>query len=214
MTTVSAMLVMLAVIGSGFSYWFFAAGQTATAQQGTLEKNVTQLVTAGTITPASDFTVSFDQTASGRNTNGGNVNLGTGDTTDGIQIVFAQSATTAATYSGPALDPTTPADPGFSYTFKVTVTVSEDLAAYFDINLATGNTDWTKASSTDGSGNTVITFTSTTSKTFDWANDVTFSYKADKEPSDKAALDTLRTTVDGGNITVAYEATVGTVSSN
>ncbi len=210
MTTVSAVLAMLAVIGSGFSYWFFTTGQTTSANQGTIGKNVTQLVTAGTITPAADFTVSFDQTAAGRSANGGSVNLGTGDTTEGIQIVFSQGATTTATYSGPTLDPTTSGDPGFSYTFTVTVTVSKDLAAYFDIDSA--NSAWIITTATDASDNAVITFTSTTSKTFNWTTDVTLTYKSGKEPTDKDTLTTFRNVVNNtaNTITVTYTATVGT----
>ena len=49
-----------AVVGSGFSLWFFN-NTTATEAQNNLNKDVTQLVEIGTITVADNFTVVFDQ---------------------------------------------------------------------------------------------------------------------------------------------------------
>lgn len=49
-------LVGAAIVGSGFSLWFFN-NTTTTESQNNVNKNVTQLVEIGTITVADDFTV-------------------------------------------------------------------------------------------------------------------------------------------------------------
>ena len=81
-----------AVVGSGFSLWFFN-NTTARATQDNLSKNVTQLVEIGTITVADNFTVVFDQET--RADDLANAGLAK----DGIYVDFGSNTNKVAKYN-------------------------------------------------------------------------------------------------------------------
>lgn len=97
-------MVMLAIIGSGFSFWFFGTSNSVAGDQTLTDngKDVTQLIAVGSITAADAFKIEFDQTASGRTNNGSGINLGTHDATAGIHLIFAVGADKTANYTEPA----------------------------------------------------------------------------------------------------------------
>lgn len=214
LATTAAMLVMLAIIGSGFSFWFFGTN-VATATQTDTSKDVTQLVVIGDITPATNFKINFDQTANGRQNNGSNVDLGDNDTTDGIKVVFTNPAsdTKTATFNGPnfaegsdhsALD-------SVEYTFTVTITVTNALAEYLKVSSG-DTTHWTCGTSAAGDTETTYTFTSTNNKVFDWTSDIKLEYADSKEPTDKSAYNTFKGIVESADntISVSYKAELKT----
>lgn len=220
-TTAVAMLMMLAIIGTGFSYWFFQTTNQANASQ-TPSTDVTQLVAVGSVAAADNFTIRFDQTADGRTNNGNSVSLGGNDKTEGIKLVFADAANTKAVYTHPTTDTGVDAteDDKIGYTFTVTVTVSEALAAYFD--MSTSDSAWTKTRSAASEGKVTITFVSeTTSHTeladteFDWAA-VTCTYTVadtDKEPKNATEYNTFKAIVENtsNTVEVAYNVTVTSI---
>lgn len=220
LTTVSAMLCMLAIIGSGFSYWFFQQSNQVAASQTTTGTKVEQLVAVGSLAAASDFTISFDQTDAGRTTNGHGVSLGTGDQHVGILPVFSGSnPTTKAVYTAPAASDGVDTIAGeITFTFTTTITISKDLAAYITV---TGNNGWTatRTEATDENDNVVITLKKDEVREFRWlaegsnTADVTFSYTDGKEPTNAATYNTFKGIVNAATISVAYNVTVHTVNS-
>lgn len=216
LTTTAAMLVMLAIIGSGFSYWFFTISP-ATADQ-TPSREVTQLVEAGSITAADAFTIRFDQTVDGRTINGSSTTLYSGESLEGITVQFASGATNkAAKYTGPVLSGgygSTGVATDIAYTFTVTLKISNDLAEYVTVALRSGVTDWTMTENTeDGDDNNkTYVFTSTTDKEFHWETDVEFSYADAKEPTNKSTYEAFVSIVTNASITVSYSAVIGTNS--
>lgn len=189
-------LLSLAVIGSGFSLWYFGTG-TVTNENQTLDKNVTQLVEIGTIQEASQFTITFDQAAS-RDTSvipAGN----------GITIGFGSGADTTASYV--TSEGTIDQGDEFTFEFTTTISVSEGLAAYIDVD--TSDAGWTKSGAwAEGAeGMKIISFKTTTVKDFDWTK-VTFTYT--NEPTDKATYNTFKGVVEASQIKVVYSATLVT----
>lgn len=218
LTAAAAMLAMFAVIGSGFSYWFFQTSDQTTADQ-TAGKEVTQLVAVGEVTAADNFTIVFDQTEAGRKAHSGansedKVNLGTNDATTGITLSFAGTDKTVS-YTDPATSNigVDQISDKVGFTFTTTVTITKALGEYFDMAYASDE-GWTVARTEDDT-NVVITFTSTTKREFDWEK-VTLSYTVggeNKEPASASAYNTFASVVnaDGNTVSVAYSVVVATI---
>lgn len=202
LVSTAAMLVMLAIIGSGFSYWFFETNIVEKEQTlGTAE--VAQLVEVGTITVADNFSFAFDQTDDGRRDNGNNVNLGASDKHTGITLKLGSN--TKAVYEKDTTVENAP------YTFTVTVTIKKSLAAYF--NIESNDANWTVARNDSDENVTTIVFTSTNATEFDWASDVKLSYivnGVNKEPTNKSEYEAFANEVATGTITVKYKAELAT----
>lgn len=217
----AALLIMVSMIGSGFSYWYFQTSTSTKAEQGLTSngKEVTQLVAIGKVTAASNFKIVFDQTAEGRKTAAKGtgetgVSLGDKDKTEGIHIVYADDQKTAAIYTKPASG-VDHINNTFGYTYTVTMTMPTDLANY--LTIAAGSTDFTLATSTSES-NTIYTFTYTSSKatddsgiSFDWKN-ITIGYKENQEPTEVSAYNTFKGIVDNASITVKYDVTIASTT--
>lgn len=216
----AALLIMVSMIGSGFSYWYFQTSTSTKADQGLTSngKEVTQLVAIGKVTAASNFKIVFDQTADGRkkatNPSGASgVSLGDKDKTEGIHIVYVDDQETAAIYTKPASG-VDHIDNTFGYTYTVTMTMPTALANYLTIDAS--STDFTLATSTSES-NTIYTFTYTSGKattdsvSFDW-DKITIGYKENKEPTEVSAYNTFKGIVDNASITVKYDVTIASTT--
>lgn len=204
-TAAVALLLMVSLVGTGFSYWFFNNNTTSTASTD-LTKSVTQLIEVGSITAAGKFELKFDQATEPTTSSL------TKYTANGIKAVFASTATEKdkkATYTSPTGNSVDTVSGQVTYDFIVTMTISEDLAKYF--TATTSQSDWTASKQ----GNK-ITFTGNEQTEFDW-DQVTFSYdtvnKISQEPTSKDELDKLRTAVNNGTISVVYTVTLRDVTT-
>lgn len=161
-----------------------------------ISKNVTQVLGVGTITPASDFTIVFDQTSAGRTANGAGKTF-LNDKTEGIYLNLG--AETKATYTSNT--DTNIVDSITGYKFKTTITISSALANYFDIK-AKSIGDWTvERKSANGGNDVVIIFTSVSNSEteFDWENDVEFTYTVNdvsQEPKSITEYNSFKSKVD------------------
>lgn len=194
-TAAVALLLMVSLVGTGFSYWFFG-NYSVTNSDTQISKGVTQLVTVGSITAASNFTIKFDQTVTGRTNNGGSVSLS--DTPAGITLDFGTGADIkkVAKY--------TQGNEVGGFTFTTTITISKSLAEYIDFSYEGGFVK----SRTDGEGNTVITFTKNGATEFDWTK-VKLTYN-NKEPQNATEYGTLKSAVESASntISVTYAVTL------
>lgn len=187
-------LAAAAVIGSGFSMWYFGDANSVKANQNA-NKEVAQLVRAGKIAVADSFTVRFDQTKEGHATQIGShtYNDATCVEATGITLKFAENANTKAIYTEASkttfddnlkgIDHTT--DDKVYYVFTTKVTIENGLGDYVNMNVKTGSkftVDKAKVESTPST--TVYTFTASEHNVseFDWSN-VELTYAAGKEPS-------------------------------
>lgn len=207
LTTSAAVLLMLAIIGSGFSYWVFANNST-NSDTVYMQKDVTQLVAVGNIAVADTFKVVFDQTADGRRDYGSDVDLGSHDSHNGITLDFSTGTNKKATYTTPAAGKDQ-IDGKIQRKFTTEISVSNSLAAYIQIH--TTQSEWTEiaADTTTQSGVTVFKFYSISATEFDWSN-VTISYKDNKEPANVGAYNAFKGIVesDTTNIIVKYNVTL------
>ena len=190
--TIIPALAASAVIGSGFSMWYFGDANSAKANQNA-NKNVTQLVRVGKIAVADSFTVNFDQTKEGHvNQVGSHTYNDACLEATGITLKFAENANTKAIYTEASkttfydglkgLDHTT--DGKVYYVFTTKVTIENGLGAYVNMDVKTGSkfkVDNKKGVTTTNT--TVYTFTSEHNVSeFNWLN-VELTYADGKEPS-------------------------------
>lgn len=205
----AALLIMVSMIGSGFSYWYFSNGSTTVDQN--LSKEVTQLIEIGKVTAANDFKLVFDQTNTGRTsqTDSSLTNLGEAK---GIWIDWNEATDHTASYESSKNEGATDTVSGVvKYKFTVTITLSSALAKFVDVTYYTtsaktevSNT-WTKARSNGNESDPVtITFTAENTKEFDW-DCVQFTYFNSSEPTSQETYGNLRKAVSADNsIKVSY----------
>lgn len=197
LSTAVALLTMLAIIGAGFSLWFF--GTNVANESNIVGANIDQTVTMGNITPAGDITINFDQTATGRENNGSNVTFGSADATNGIYLTFAGD-NSEVVYTPGANTPATS-----EFTFEVKLTVPTALVDYITVSSTDG---WT-VSNAGGVYTITKAFTGNTAVTFDWDN-ITVAYATGKEPANADQLNALKTIVDAGGFAASYTVTLAT----
>ena len=219
--TVIPALAASAVIGSGFSMWYFGDANSVSATQ-TANKNVEQLVRVGKIAVADSFTVNFDQTKEGHANQVGGSHTYVDNTcleATGITLKFAENANTKAIYTEASnttfadnlagLDHTD--DGKVFYKFTTKVTIENGLGVYVNMNVKTGSkfkVDDAKGESTPNT--TVYTFTSENNvNEFDWSN-VELTYAEGKEPSTFAEFKTFYKLVknEATKISVEYAVNV------
>ncbi len=203
-TILLPVLAGAAVIGSGFSVWFFNNASTSVTQD-QIGKEVTQLVAVGSITKADDFTITFDQTAAGRTAN----SITSTAAANGITLKWnSDSANKIAKYvSLGSTDETIDRDDDGKIYFQFTtkITVSNNLAEYIDIAYSDAEaTSFALA----GETNKDYSFTLANNATdFDWEK-VSFSYVDGKEPSNATQYADLKAAVTSATITVTYRVDV------
>lgn len=201
-TAAVALLLMVSLVGTGFSYWFFNS-YTSIVSCDDLTMEVTQLIAVGDIIAADSFKLSFDQT---KQPTGSAL---TKYTTNGIKAVFDTDAKTGATYTSPS-EAVDTVNGQVTYDFIVTMNISDDLAKYF--TATTTQTGWTA----NKESNEII-FTGNEQTTFNWEN-VTFYYATaegkNQEPTNIGELNAMRDAVTKGKISVVYTVTLRDVSAN
>lgn len=190
--TIIPALAAVAVIGSGFSMWYFGDANSVKANQNA-NKEVAQLVRAGKIAVAGSFTVRFDQTKEGHAKQIGShayVDTACAEAT-GITLKFAENANKKAIYTEASnttfddklagIDHTD--DGKVYYVFTTKVTITNDLAAYVNISTTDANFTITEPAGVKGATITTYTFTSKHNVSeFDWSK-VVLTYADGKEPS-------------------------------
>ena len=185
-----------AVVGSGFSLWFF--NDTAiTNKSQDLSKNVTQLVAIGTIEKADKVTITFDQKT--RNTS-----LTKLPTAEGITVKSGTNS--KAKYTSPTEDNVGDIfDNETSVEFVTKIEVTEALADYIVLSYNSTAVDYAGGAYTIKQ---VFDFsTNPDDMVFDWEK-VKIDYATGKEPANKGAYTTFKGIVDSATITVTYTATV------
>lgn len=225
--TIIPALAAVAVIGSGFSMWYFGDANNAKANQDA-NKEVTQLVRVGKIAVADSFTVRFDQTKEGHVNQIGSHTYNDADCVEatGITLKFAENANTKAIYTEaeklkvstkqedadyvnyPGIDHTTDGKVYYEFTTKVTIT--NDLAAYVNISTTDANFTITETAGVKGATITTYTFTSKNNVSeFDWSK-VVLTYAKDQEPDSLEKFKTFHDIVLNENtkISVEYSVTV------
>lgn len=218
--TIIPALAASAVIGSGFSMWYFGDANSVKANQNA-NKNVTQLVRVGTIAAADDFTINFDQTKEGHvNQVGSHTYNDACLEATGITLKFAENANTKAIYTEASkttfddnlagLDHTT--DGKVYYVFTTKVTIENGLGAYVNMDVKTGSNF--KVDNKNGVTTTnktvVYTFTSKNVNEFDWLN-VELTYAKDKEPSTLADFIVFHDLVNNEATKISVEYAVNVV---
>lgn len=212
-------LAAAAVIGSGFSMWYFGDANSVKANQNA-NKEVAQLVRVGKIAVADSFTVNFDQTKEGHAKQIGSHTYDNDTCVEatGITLKFAENANTKAIYTEASnttfddnlagLDHTD--DGKVYYVFTTKVTITNDLAAYVNISTTDANFTITETAGVKGATITTYTFTSKNNVSeFDWSK-VVLTYAANKEPSTLAEFITFHDLVknEATKISVEYSVTV------
>lgn len=190
--TIVPALAASAVIGSGFSMWYFGGANSVKANQNA-NKNVTQLVRVGTIAAADDFTINFDQTKEGHvNQVGSHIYNDACLEATGITLKFAENANTKAIYTEASkttfddnlagLDHTD--DGKVYYVFTTKVTIENGLGEYVNMDVKTDSKFTVdNKNGVTTSKTTVYTFTSENNVSeFNWLN-VELTYADGKEPS-------------------------------
>ena len=212
-------LAAAAVIGSGFSMWYFGDANSVKANQNA-NKEVAQLVRVGKIAVADSFTVNFDQTKEGHAKQIGSHTYDNDTCVEatGITLKFAENANTKAIYTEASnttftdnlegIDHTT--DGKVYYVFTTKVTITNDLAAYVNISTTDANFTITETAGVKGATITTYTFTSKHNVSeFDWSK-VVLTYAANKEPSTLAEFITFHDLVknEATKISVEYSVIV------
>ena len=184
-----------AVVGSGFSLWFFNDTATTNKSQD-LSKNVTQLVAIGTIETADEVTITFDQKT--RTTS-----LTKLPAAEGITV--NPGANSKAKYTSPTGDVVDRVTTETSVEFVTKIEVTEALANYIVLSYNSTNVGY------EGGAYTIKqVFDSNTNAdemVFDWEK-VKIDYVTGQEPADKDAYLAFKGIVDSATITVTYTATV------
>ena len=200
-TILLPVLAGAAVIGSGFSVWFFN-DTNVSATQDQIGKEVTQLVAVGTITKADDFTMTFDQTADGRKAN----NITSTAAANGITLQWNDdSANKIAKYESIGSTGETIDHDGdkIYFEFNTKITISNSLAEYITISYEGATSEAQK-----GATDTDYSFTLGENETeFKWAT-VSLNYAEGKEPSNAEQYAALKTAVKNATITVTYRVDV------
>lgn len=196
-----------AVIGSGFSLWFFADSETT--QDFVPEKHITQVVALGDITNSDNFTIVFDQTAAGRKALG--LESSTAEA-NGIYINWLGKTNKAAKYASvndngqDEIDHETGANAKIYFVFSASITVTNTgdtkLEEYFDIAY-----NGAKSSTREAGSNTYKIVLNDNVDTFDWEQ-VTFSYATGKEPANYEQYNAFKKAVTNANIKVTYKVEV------
>lgn len=212
-------LAAAAVIGSGFSMWYFGDANSVKANQNA-NKEVTQLVRVGKIAVADSFTVNFDQTKEGHAKQIGSHTYDNDKCVEatGITLKFAENANTKAIYTEASnttfddnlagLDHTD--DGKVYYVFTTKVTITNDLAAYVNISTTDANFTITETAGVKGATITTYTFTSEHNVSeFDWSK-VVLTYAKNQEPDSLERFKTFHDIVLNENtkISVEYSVTV------
>lgn len=218
--TIIPALAASAVIGSGFSMWYFGDANSVKANQNA-NKNVTQLVRVGKIAVADDFTVNFDQTKEGHvNQVGSHTYNNDCLEATGITLKFADKANTTAIYTEASkttfddnlagLDHTT--DGKVYYVFTTKVTIENGLGAYVNMDVKTGSkftVDNKKGVTTTNT--TVYTFTSEHNVSeFNWSN-VELTYADGEEPSTLEKFKVFHDLVNNAATKISVEYAVNVV---
>ena len=186
-----------AVVGSGFSLWFFNDTATTNKSQD-LSKNVTQLVAIGTIETADEVTITFDQKT--RTTS-----LTKLPAAEGITV--NPGTNSKAKYTSPTGDNGVDIfdnDNKTSVEFVTEIKVTKELADYIVLSY-----DSTAVEYADGAYTIKQVFdfgTNADDMVFDWKK-VKIDYATGKEPANKVAYTTFKGIVDSATITVTYTAT-------
>lgn len=216
--TIIPALAAVAVIGSGFSMWYFGDANSVKANRNA-NKEVAQLVRVGKIAVADSFTVNFDQTKEGHvNQVGSHTYNDECAEATGITLKFADNANTKAIYTEASnttftdnlkgLDHTD--DGKVYYVFTTKVTITNDLAAYVNISTTDANFTITETAGVKGAKITTYTFTSKNNVSeFDWSK-VVLTYAKDQEPDSLEKFKTFHDIVLNENtkISVEYSVTV------
>lgn len=201
--TVLPALAGAAVVGSGFSLWFF--NNTWTSQDQTLSQKVTQVVALGDIEKADDFTIVFDQTSAGRKALGLEASTAAAD---GITIDWNGNTTKSAVYTSVndnGNEEIDHDDDKIYFTFTTTITIENagtkgKLEDYLSISYADA-----KTSTHEDDSNTYQFVLKDNVAEFDWEK-VTFSYK--NEPNSYDAYNTFKDVVNNATIKVEYRVDV------
>ena len=184
-------LAAAAVIGSGFSMWYFGDANSVKANQNA-NKEVAQLVRVGKIAVADSFKVHFDQTKEGHAKQIGSHTYDNDTCVEatGITLQFAENANTRAIYTEAS---NTTFDEGIDHTddgkvyyeFTTKVTIENGLGDYVNMNVKTGSKFTVAKAKVESTTNaTVYTFTSSEHNVseFDWSK-VELTYADGKEPN-------------------------------
>lgn len=213
--TVIPALAASAVIGSGFSMWYFGDANSVSATQ-TANKNVEQLVRVGKIAAADNFTVNFDQT---QLKHAQQIGSATADVeATGITLKFAKGANTKAIYTeaneatfDDGLKGVDHTDDGkVYYEFTTKVTIENGLGAYVNMDVKTGSKfEVDNKNGVTTTNTTVYTFTSKNVSVFDWSN-VELTYAEGKEPSTLAEFKVFHDLVnnEATKISIVYAVEV------
>lgn len=201
-----------AVIGSGFSIWFF--NNTTVSDNQNLKAEITQVAGVGQFKLSDAPTLVFDQTTDGRTA----ISVTSNAKAEGIHLEWAENANKVSNYlelgnengevhTG-ATQGTKQDDNELDWTtddsvyYQMTVTINAGgLASYMDISY-------------DGDAITKDAAKGTYTKTFDknvWAFDwskVTFAYAENMEPSDISEYTVLKNLVKAAGIVVNYKVEV------
>ncbi len=185
----------VAVIGSGFSIWFFNNTHVTNTQNPTL--SITKLADVGTLTSPDEFKLVFDQSTAGRAA----LTPPVASTSPalGLHIDWEGKTNHKAVYTAIGDTDDATDDDGDKIYHKMTITLSvgATLADYFKLSF--GGADYTHTSGT---------FTIELGRNideFDW-DGVTFAYLT--EPKDKTEYTTLKNTIAATTATVQYKVEV------
>ena len=197
-------LAGMAVVGSGFSLWFFN-NTTATEAQNNLNKDVTQLVEIGTITVADNFTVVFDQKT--RTNDLANAGLAA----NGIYVDFGSNTNKVAKYNRATDGEDIIADSTkVVFTTKIELTNGLDELVKVAYKTSDSETKDFTYNGTSHSFSYVLEFDSTIANdamVFDWEK-VVLTYV--NEPKNKTEYEEFKTKVTAAEtkINVTYTATL------
>lgn len=194
-TGIVAMLFTLALVGAGFSIWYFNDSITTEATQNP-STDVEQLLAVGDITKADDFTIVFDQTTAGRNDTTLNVPA------TGITFDWNGNTNKVAKYNKPTEDNYVDEAANTKRVFTVTIDVQGALANYIDFT--TSQSGWVESTTN------VFTYdipAEAEDASFDWMN-VSVAYTAGNEPTNVALYEQFKTAVEASTITVTYNVTI------
>ncbi len=193
-----------AVVGSGFSLWFF--NDTFKQEDQALSKRVTQVVAVGDITKADDFTIVFDQTSEGRTA----LHLEASTAAaDGITIDWAGKTNKTAVYTSVNDNGNGEIDHDddkiyFSFTTTITITNNGTGKLEDYLNIAYPGA---KTSTHENDSNTYQFVLADDVATFDWTK-VEFTYVDGKEPKSYAEYNNFKDVVTNATIEVVYRVDV------
>ena len=183
-----------AVIGSGFSIWFFQETKVEKSQE--LSKEITQVANVGTLAVADNIKVTFDQSKAGRTA----LSISSSSEAKGIYTTLGTVKKAIYTPVDSSTGEVDELDGEVYHKFTTTISVNGALGDYFDIayNDTTATLDKTVARTWK------ITLANNVNE-FDWEK-VSFSYKENMEPKNIEQYNELKTLVndDSTKITANY----------